>query len=108
MYVAQLMKVVKMLVERLCGIDGTGWALPASRWRIREGAAGMQKQMMLYWVAVLAAVIFLLVATSGFVLWLALPPGAGTDGGFRGGPGAREFIGLARSAWIDLHAVLGV
>ena len=54
----------------------------------------------------LAVIMFLLglvMATSGFILWLAFESGNG--GGRRGvgGPGNDTFWGVSKHTWIDLH-----
>jgi cytochrome b subunit of formate dehydrogenase len=56
----------------------------------------MSRTRVLFVVAVLAAVAFLVEIVSGFVLWLVLPSGSGVG---HAGP---------RQTWLDIHDWAGV
>jgi hypothetical protein len=72
-----------------------------------EGSSkGPNKATVNFWVDVLIAVAFVVVAVSGVVLLVM-----GTGGGYRGGRGAegiREVLFLGRNAWRDLHDWSGI
>jgi hypothetical protein len=56
-----------------------------------------------YWIlAIGMALLALVEAVSGFVLWLALPTGGGGRG-WGSGVGNLTFWGLSRHTWIDIH-----
>ena len=61
----------------------------------------MKKSMKNYMVFVVLALLGLVEAVSGFVLWLALPRG----GGWRRLAGGVEntFWSLSRHTWLDIH-----
>ena len=62
-----------------------------------------------YWfIAAFMALLGLVEAVSGFVLWLGFPSGGGGGGGGRGlggggGMGELTFWGLSKHTWIDIH-----
>lgn len=59
----------------------------------------MDKNKIKFWIDILMFVSFLIVAVSGFVLWLVLPRGSGRTGSV--------FIFL-REEWLFLHDWLSV
>jgi len=62
----------------------------------------MSRARFLFYIAVGAAVAFLMQAISGLVLWVALP-----CGGRRGGEVGDTFL-WSRQAWLDIHDWTGV
>lgn len=68
----------------------------------------MRKAALLYWIAAAALLTLLLQATSGFILWVALPRGDGFR--FRGSGSrlAHDSFGFARETWLDIHQWAGV
>ena len=63
----------------------------------------MKKSMKNYVVFVAMAVLGLVEAVSGFVLWLALPQGGGWRGGRLAGGAEYTFWSLSRHTWLDIH-----
>jgi len=52
-----------------------------------------------FWVDIVALISFVVVAISGFVLWLGLPKGLG-----RGRDVSQEFfLDISRDLWLDVH-----
>ena len=63
----------------------------------------MKKSMKNYIVFVAMAVLGLVEAVSGFVLWLALDGGGGWRGGRLAGGVENTFWSLSRHTWLDIH-----
>ncbi len=58
------------------------------------------------YLAIIMFLLGLVMATSGFILWLAFESGNGGDGGRRrgeGGLGNDTFWGVSKHTWIDIH-----
>jgi hypothetical protein len=58
----------------------------------------MKKSEILFILAALLAILGLVEALSGFLLWFAIPRGGGRWGGAE-----QIFWGLTRDTWIDIH-----
>jgi hypothetical protein len=57
-----------------------------------------------YWIlAIIMALLGLVEAISGFVLWLGFPARQGGGHGLGGGLGNLTFWELSRHTWIDIH-----
>ena len=67
----------------------------------------VSKVLEVYGSVVVLFVLFIFDCLSGFVIWLALPRGAGDYNSMKLGYG-RTFLGLQRNVWVDLHAWVAV
>lgn len=63
----------------------------------------MKKSVKNYVVFVVMALLGLVQAVSGFVLWLALPRGGGWRVGKLAGGAENTFWSLSRHTWLDIH-----
>ncbi len=67
----------------------------------------LTKAGVVYWTAAQLLVLFIFDCFSGIVIWLILPRGERDFYPMRSGIG-REFLGLQRNIWADLHAWVAV
>jgi hypothetical protein len=65
----------------------------------------MRREPLRYWIATAAALTLAAELFTGVILWLALDAGAGRGFGRGGG---REFAGVERHTWVDLHDWVGL
>ena len=63
----------------------------------------MRKPVRNYILAVIMALLALVQAVSGFVLWLVLPRGGGFRGGRGGGFDTEATFLWSRDTWINVH-----
>lgn len=66
----------------------------------------MTKAVKYWFLAIIIALLGIVEAISGFVLWLGFPTGTGGGGGHGiggGGTGSLTFWELSKHTWIDIH-----